>query len=170
MDANRCERCGTSMPGWDTVHVGRLELEQERILCTRCCNLEIAELSGLDEFDDPEFEPITLRDCHNRQHTFHFRSRLVPTGRVIEALELVDAEPDGYRFAVLGDMEDDPLELYRELYERMRRAMRIDHLYRGDGSIGLRHPGVVRGRVQWDRNAEDPLTEPEIVIDGRSFS
>lgn len=169
MNANRCERCGTSMPGWDTVHFGTLE--EQRILCTRCCNLEVAELSGLDHFeDDPQFEPVTLRDRRNRRHTFHFRSRLVPTGRVIDAFEVIEDEPNGYRFAVLDDMECDPLELYRELYERMRRAMRIDHLHRGDGSIGLRHPGIIRGRVQWDRNADDPTTEPEIVIDGRSFS
>jgi hypothetical protein len=71
---------------------------------------------------------------------------------------------------VLGNFEDDTISLFQELYEKMRRALRIEHLIAASDEVPrLRHPGVVRGRIEYDRQADDPATSPEVVIDGRAF-
>lgn len=62
--------------------------------------------------DINRFQSIVLEDADGRPHTFRFRSMLVPTGHEMEALETIDDPHEGYRFAILGDFESDPWELF----------------------------------------------------------
>ena len=55
---------------------------------------------------------------------------LVPTGHEIEALETIDDPHEGYRFAILGDFEADPWELFRRLYAKMRAEIATRHVER----------------------------------------
>jgi hypothetical protein len=48
-----------------------------RQLCTRCFNAEVAELHGLDDFENIRLEPIGLTDCAGEEHQFHFQTRLL---------------------------------------------------------------------------------------------
>jgi hypothetical protein len=59
-------------------------------------------LGGLDEFDPVQFEPVVLTDAKGETHEFHFRTRLFGTGVALDAFELRDGYPAGYRFQVIG--------------------------------------------------------------------
>jgi hypothetical protein len=66
---------------------------------------------GID-YDEPRFQPIVLKDRDGAPHTFLIRSILVPTGHELEAVEKTESDRPGYRFAVLGDFEAEPWELF----------------------------------------------------------
>ena len=72
------------------------------------------------------------RGADGTPHTFIIRSILVPTGHELEAVEKTDDERPGYRFAVLGDFEADPWELFQRLYASMRDAVATQHVRRSE--------------------------------------
>jgi hypothetical protein len=88
-------------------------------------------------------------------------------GVSIDAFELRGGEPAGYQFQIIGDPAEDRMALFGRLVQKIRRALSITHLKRGD--LGLQFAGqVVRGRIDWDEdeNGEVPL----LVIDGREIT
>jgi hypothetical protein len=88
-------------------------------------------------------------------HALYARERL-PEGR------------DGYEFSVLGDFEADVWDLFKLLYERIRRGLAIRHVERGELGWRITDPRRLVGRIVWDqeRGGEVPL----LVIDGRPFT
>jgi hypothetical protein len=72
-------------------------------LCTRCFNLQVAKLDGLDSFEHADFEPIGLSGPTGKIHEFHFRARLFGTGVALDAFELHQGNPEGYRFRVIDE-------------------------------------------------------------------
>jgi hypothetical protein len=140
---------------------------KSRSLCSRCFNETIATWQGID-FQHPSFEPLTLQDVDGVSHLFHFCSRLGGSGLAIEALEIKGGGPDGYEFQVLGELDQDPLDLFRRLYERMRRTLARKHIVDGDLGPSIADGEVVRGRIAWDDESHGRL--PRLVVDGKELS
>lgn len=161
-----CEQCGALTPDFETVFSGSLGQGYRR-LCSACFNAEIAELVGLDGFEQTQLTPVTLNDSQGAGHEFHFRSFLCPTGLVVESFELIDNEPGGYQFSVLGNPEAESLGLLAQLIEKMRRALAVQHLEEDD--YGLRIADLcVRGRIECGEDG--PGESPILVVDGRELS
>lgn len=163
-----CDGCGRSTPSYDIVSYGSLD-RGYRQLCSRCFNMEVAKLGGLDEFEHIQLEPVVLTDVRGQAHEFHFRTHLFGTGLSLEAFELRDGYPAGYQFRVIGDPEDDLLVLLGRLIEKMRRALSVKHLE--DSALGLEIADpqtFVRGLIEWDAACEGRV--PLLVIDGREIT
>jgi hypothetical protein len=72
--------------------------------CFPCYNRDVARRMGVT-FDNTKLAPVTLTDVVGVPHHFEIRSQLVPTGHVMDAIEIQDGEPRGYLFSVLGDFD-----------------------------------------------------------------
>ena len=88
-------------------------------------------------------------------------------GLLIDAFELEGGVPSGYQLSVLGEPDQQPLDLFRRLYERIRRALSVKHLERtAEGwRIGKTHS--LAGHITWDDETDGRL--PGLVIDGESI-
>jgi hypothetical protein len=165
-----CQDCKRQVAGFDTVNL-TLSEKETRVVCTRCFNERIAVQAGV-EFDHPTFEPVVLRDPNGAPHEFHFRTRHGGAHIAMEAFELQNGIPGGYEFQVLGDPTQDPLEIFKKLFERMRRALRQKHIEPGELGPQIAKSGgswVLRGQIDWDP-AEEERRLPRLVVDGRSYS
>ena len=158
----RCGACGTQLDSGETIDVAG-----QGPRCYSCFNRETANRLGID-FDEPQFQSIVLEDADGRPHTFRFRSILVPTGHEMEALETIDDPHEGYRFAILGDFEADPWELFRRLYAKMRAEIATRHVERAEFGWQLTADQRLLGRIEWDPNSDARL--PLVVIDGKPFT
>ncbi len=163
--STRCETCGREMAGFETIHYG-CEGKYE-VLCDRCFNQRVAKLIGLD-FQHPDFQPVRLEDARGMLHEFRFTSKLVGTGLLIGAIEVKEDGSEGYEFTVLGDTEEEPLELFRKLYERMKRALARKFLERGEFGRQIGEEQVVQARITSD--PEEGGRVPMLVIDGEEVS
>jgi hypothetical protein len=122
---------------------------------------------GLD-YDAPQFQPVVLADADGAPHTFFIRSILVPTGHELEAVEKTENDRPGYRFAVLGDFDADPWELFQRLFASIRDAVATRHVRRSEFGWQLTSDHRLVGRIEWDPRSEARL--PLVVIDGKAFS
>ena len=86
---------------------------------------------GVD-FDNSPLQPVTVTDTGGVEHTFEFRSMLVATGHALHAREALPAGREGYEFSVLGDFEANVWDLFKELYDRIRRALAVRHVECGE--------------------------------------
>ena len=163
----RCDGCSQITPSYEIVHYGSPE-RGYRQLCSHCFNTLVAELDGLDGFENARFEPVGLADCAGEVNQFHFRTRLFGPGVSVDAFELRDGSPSGYQFQIIGDPQDDLLVLLGRLIERIRRALSVKHIV--DGALGqqIADHRVVRGLIEWDDASEGRL--PRLVIDGREIT
>jgi hypothetical protein len=120
----------------NTIDAGASSLRAQGIayrkLCSQCFNREVAETVGLEEFEHGRFDPVGLADCTGEVHTFHFRTHLFGMGIALDAFELRDGQPAGYRFQIIGNPEDDLLVLLGRLIEKIRRALSTKHLTDGE--------------------------------------
>lgn len=166
MHEDRCEECNKITPSYDTVHYGSMD-GRHRKLCTRCFNAEVAKLHGLDGFGDIQLAPIGLTDCAGGEHRFHFRACLLGSIVSLEAFELNEENPAGYKFQLLGDPKDDLFVLLGKLIQKIRKALSIRHIK--DGDYGLQViDKTVRGRIEWDDDKDGRV--PLMVVDGREIS
>ena len=167
----RCEECKRDVPRYDTVVLSSETKGASRDLCSRCFNAVIARNNGID-FQHPDFQPITLHDVDGHTHAFHFRTRYGGNHLAVEAFEIgEDGAPGGFEFQVLGDPEQDPLEIFRELFERMRRTLARKSIEVGELGPQVRSTEeglVVRAHVEWDDEEQGRI--PLLVIDGKSYS
>jgi hypothetical protein len=163
-----CTTCGAQVAHWDGTQTGGLEAP--RFLCQRCFNTETGERAGVP-YKHVDLEPVVLRDGWGKAHTFHFRVRALGGGVLyLDAFELVDSLPGGYEFQAIGHDGEDALELFQQLYQRLRRELGRSHLEKHK-RWGVRHvteEGVVRGRITADLGTEPRL--PAVVIDGRELT
>lgn len=159
----RCGTCGREYLTYDGVVLSGEGGGRE--LCRDCFNRYIAERMDVD-FQPTDFVPYKVRGPDRRVHTFHFRSMLVPTGRVLEAFELVGGAPGGYQFKVLGDFDDDAFALCAELVERIRRRVGVLDLEKHEGGRMLPHARPTRGHIEYAEHDDGPA----VVIDGRTLS
>lgn len=161
-DERVCGRCGQPLKSHELISVANVGLR-----CYRCFNEETAAMMGVD-VDKTPLQPVTVADADGIQHTFEFRSMLVPTGHALYARERVPAPQEGYEFSVLGDFEANVWDLFRVLYDRIQRGLAVRHVERGELGWRITDAHHVVGRITWDpaRAGEVPL----LVIDGRSFT
>jgi hypothetical protein len=162
----RCANCANVTTSHDIVKCGSIE-GGYRELCSRCFNNEIAKRAGLTGFENAKFEPMGLADSTGKIHEFHFRTHLFGTGVALDAFELNDGHPAGYRFQIIGDPKEDLLVLLGRLIEKMRRALSSAHLKNGELGLQIADHRVVRGRIEWDNSRDDRA--PLLIIDGREI-
>lgn len=157
-----CERCGQPLEPHESISVANVGRR-----CYPCFNEETAALMGV-EFDQTRLQPGTVADADGVEHTFEFRSRLVPTGHALYARERLAEGREGYEFSVLGDFEADVWDLFKVLYDRIRRALAVRHVEQGELGWRITDARRLTGRITWDpdRSGEVPL----LVIDGRPFT
>lgn len=167
MPQDHCEGCGAVTPGYDTVNYGSME-KGYSLLCTRCFNAEVAKLHGLKDFENIRLEPVGITDSAGKSHQFHFQTRLLGGIVSLEAFELLDGNPGGYQFQLVGDPEDDLFALLGRLIQKIRRALSVKHLKETDGHGLQIAEQTVRGRIQWD-DSEDGRV-PLLVVDGQEIS
>lgn len=156
-----CGACGKALRSFETITVVG---DGDR--CYSCFNRDMADRLGV-AFDDTPLQPIVIDDVDGVPHTFQIRSMLVATGHEMEALEMTNDRQLGYCFRVLGDLEADALELFRELYANMRRELAHRHVSRTPFGWQLTDSRLV-GRIEWDAEANGAL--PMLVIDGKRFT
>ena len=162
MSDRMCHGCGARVPDYNLIHYGSIEAGY-RDLCSRCFNAEVARRGDLD-FEHVEFQPIDMADAGGVSHRFHFLLRLLGDRIALDAFELEESRPGGYRFQVLGDAEADPFTLLGQLTERIRRALGRRHLTSEGGQLSIAD-FIVRGRLDWDPEAEGGA--PLVVIEGQ---
>ena len=166
MHKDRCEECGEITPGYNTVHYGSID-GGYRQLCTRCFNAAVAELHGLDDFENIRLDPVGLTDCAGEEHQFHFQTRLLGGILSLEAFELKEGNPGGYKFQLIGDPEDELFALLGKLIQRIRKALSGKHIEYGQHGLQIADE-TLRGRIEWDDEEDGRV--PLMVVDGREIS
>ena len=161
----RCHDCARKTPDYDIVHYGSKE-GGYRPLCSQCLSAEIARADGI-AFEHIQFDPVELADCEGVSHTFHIRTHLFGPGVALDAFELRDGSPAGYRFQVIGKPEDDLLALLGQLVAKIRRALSVKHLETSVYGLQIADR-TLRGSIHSSCDREAPL--PVLVIDGREIS
>ncbi len=129
---------------------------------------EVAQLGDLAGFEHIQFEPIVMTDISGDTHEFHFRTLLRGTHVALDAFELLDEHPSGYRFQMIGGPEDDLMGLFGKLIEKMRHALSIKHLEDGELGLQITDHQIVRGLVEWDDASDGRM--PLLLIDGRQIT
>lgn len=133
-------------------------------VCGRCWAGVLSEERGQD-VGHLEVEPVLMTDAAGRKHEFHFRYIHMPRG--LEAFEVIDGVPGGYKFQLL--QEDDDPSIVQRLLERMRQGLEQQHLEPCDvnpGGMRIKE-NTLCGRIDWD---EDEQEVPCVVVDGQSLS
>jgi hypothetical protein len=164
----QCEGCGKVTPGYDITNFGS-DAQVYRRLCSLCFNAEVAKLSGIDDFDNAQLQPIGITDCVGELHQFYFVTRLLGHMVTLEAFELKEGQRAGYEFQIIGDPEEDLFTLLGRMVGRIRKALSVKHIAdHGDGH-GLQIVDMmVRGRIESDLSEDVYL--PCVVIDGQEIS
>ena len=162
----RCESCDCPLTSYSSVNYSSEDRVQS--LCLKCYNETVACTFGI-EFEHHEFSPVTLNDADGEKHEFQFTVRLMSNMVVVEAFEIKKEEPAGHRFQVIGEPEDDILELYTKLFTKMRRALGTKHIEFGEFGWQITNENTVRGRIDCDP-VEEGLHTPLLVIDGKEIS
>ncbi|MBG6075357.1 hypothetical protein [Polaromonas sp. CG_9.11] len=171
MDLTICQRCGNHVASHEVIHYTAESGSQE--FCTKCFNADVAERSGIDNFDNHGIDPISLLDVAGVSHIFHFRTRLMGADMVVlEAFELEVGTPSGYRFQMVADPYEDRFTQLGRLVQKIRRSLAIGYL--ADTAHGLQIKDMeVRGHIEADLSDEGSLFDsraPMLIIDGREVT
>ncbi len=165
-----CERCGTLVPRHDLTHFTTETGASE--LCTLCFNADVAQRSGIDDFDNHPLDPVLITAADGVIHEFHLRTRLLGAIVTLEAYELKDHAPSGYQFQLVGEPDEDRFVQLGRLVERIRRTLATTYLE--DGRDGLQIKDMeVKGTIEADLSDDTDLvgsSAPMLVIDGRDVS
>ncbi len=165
-----CERCGTLVPRHDLTHFTTETGASE--LCTLCFNADVAQRSGIDDFDNHPLDPVFITSADGVIHEFHLRTRLLGSIVTLEAYELKDHAPSGYQFQLVGEPDEDRFVQLGRLVERIRRTLATTYLE--DGRDGLQIKDMeVKGTIEADLSDDTDLvgsSAPMLVIDGRDVS
>ncbi|MBP8019705.1 MAG: hypothetical protein KAY82_06670 [Hylemonella sp.] len=141
-------------------------------LCTLCFNADVAQRSGIDDFDNHPLDPVLITAADGVIHEFHLRTRLLGAIVTLEAYELKDHAPSGYQFQLVGEPDEDRFVQLGRLVERIRRTLATTYLE--DGRDGLQIKDMeVKGTIEADLSDEADVmgsSAPMLVIDGRDVS
>lgn len=165
-----CEFCGKPTEPHQSVNLGSMD-EGYKHLCLACYNASIAEYAGID-FEHVDFEPLILGDAVGNEHEFRFGLRLCGDRVVLDAHENTAEGVLGYEFQVIGhNPQEEPLELFGRLLEKMRRALSMRHLRETElGFLGIGDEGVVRATISCDLENDSSERVPLLVVDGREIT
>jgi hypothetical protein len=171
MNSTHCQRCGKVVPHHDITHY--TTNTETLILCTQCFNADVAERSGIEDFDNHPLDPISITAADGVNHQFHFRTRLLGDIVTLEAFELKEGEPAGYQFQLIGEPDEDRFDQLGRLVARIRGTLATKYLE--DGQYGLQIKGMeVKGKIEADMSDPTDLYGatrlPMLVIDGREVS
>lgn len=114
------------------------------------------------------FEPVRMVDARGAKHEFQFRTRLFGPGVAIDVFDLRDGGPAGYQFQVIGEQDDEPLELLGRLIGKMRRSLALTHIEDTDHGPQVNDRLILRGT--FDSDSDEDHRVPMVVIDGREIS
>lgn len=167
MNRVRCASCGLKVLPYEIMHSESAE-KGYREICNQCFNTEVAKTDGLTRFEHVKFAPVAINDCNGTSHLFYFRIRLFGIGVAIDAFELREGYPFGYQFQIISDPEDDLMVLLGQMIEKIRRALSVKHLIKGESSWQIADHRVVRAVIQSDGGRNGSL--PVLAIDGREVS
>jgi len=169
MADSHCADCGKILSRFGSVHLGSAD-EGYRELCLACYNAAVAAHCGVN-FQHADFEPISLADVDGLAHHFEFAYTLLGDRVELSAHEISDDPNGGYEFSVLSlDPEGEPLQLFRQLFEKMRRALSQKHLREHERyGTQIAESGIVRGSVGCDMDIVD-VRVPMLMIDGKPIS
>ena len=165
-----CDRCAKVLVGHDTVQCTFEDEPQQ--LCTQCFNAEIARRSGIDDFDNNELDPISIKGADGVAHEFHFQTRLLGGILSLEAFEMKDGAPGGYQFQLIAEPEEERFAQLARMVQRIRSTLAIQFLE--DSRLGLQiKDREVLGRIEMDSSEDAELfgeRVPMMVIDGKDVS
>ena len=165
-----CERCGTLVPRHDLTHFTTETGASE--LCTLCFNADVAQRSGIDDFDNHPLDPVLITAADGVIHEFHLRTRLLGAIVTLEAYELKDHAPSGYQFQLVGEPDEDRFVQLGRLVERIRRTLATKYLEEGRDGLQIKDMEV-KGTIEADLSDEADVmgsSAPMLVIDGRDVS
>jgi len=169
-DQPTCERCTKVLVGHDTVQCTFEDETQQ--LCTQCFNAEIAKRSGMDDFDNSQLEPISIKGADGLIHEFQFQTRLLGGILSLEAFEMKDGSPTGYQFQLIAEPEEERFAQLARMVQRIRGTLAIQFLE--DSRLGLQiKDKEVQGRIEMDSSEDAELfgkRVPKMVIDGKDVS
>ena len=160
-----CQECGGQLRFGDGVHLTGSG-DSGRVLCLECFNAFVSSQTGVG-FEHPRFVPIAIEDCDGDAHSFEFRTMLSGDVVTLRALEPLDKGKLGYEFLVVGDPEEDSMQLFGRLYDSMRRGLGRKHLVETDLGLQIGDEQVVRARIEWDSERDGRV--PLLLIDGREI-
>ena len=170
MTTSICDDCSKTLLPFGSVHLGSIE-KGYRHLCLACYNAAIAIHCGVD-FQHTEFESVTLTDVDGVAHRFEFALKLLGDRVVLSAHDNEAYPIEGYGFQEISlDPNIEPLELFRRLFEKMRRALARKHLVQHDKfGLQITDSGIIRGYVSCDLDSDSEERLPMLVIDGKPIS
>jgi len=120
------------------------------------------------DFTNISFHPVTFPDSDGIDHTFYISTKIFGPYVALEAYELENDQPTGYKFSVMGDVEENLFALFTKLIDRIQRQLSIKHI---EPSNTYRYlitdQKTVRGYITDDH--ENGLF-PCVVIDGKEIS
>lgn len=161
-----CEECGMATPDYDIVNSGSTDYHY-RQLCSQCFNRQMARTTGHTTFEHLALEPVVMQDSRGTPHTFTFQTLLLGDILSLKAFELLDGNPSGYQFQVVGNADDEVLALLGRLIKKMRRALAVRYLDDSDHVPQIAKQ-TVQGRIEWD--AQSRGKTPIVTIDGEAHS
>ena len=163
MSGGACEDCG--LKGADH-YLGLV------LLCDRCFNKRVAELTGYPDLPVAP-PPLTLTDADGRPHEFRFRVLRAPTGIEVELGELGVPVGEGYRYAVLGAHDADIAELIAAVRSRadadMSRRFLEPNPHRA-GYVVAEDSDVVEGRLVWNDEGSEVGTPYDVIVAGQKLT
>jgi hypothetical protein len=163
MPGDACADCGSK---------GADHYLGEVLLCDRCFNSRVAELTGYPDLPEAP-PPLTLTDTEGRQHRLRFRVWRAPTGIEVELEELGVPVGEGYRFVVLGAHDADVAELIAAVRSRandeMSRRFLQPNPHRA-GYVVAEDTDRVEGRLIWSDEGSEVGTPYNVIIDGKTLT
>lgn len=165
-DIEVCDRCKGKGPIYDFVNLtSQNGPNQTENVCWNCWNKERSSQLGIP-FQAAQFKILLFKDVSEKDHSFYIRRRIFPTGITFEALELINDQIKGYRFAVRDDICCDQETLYQRLIEKIKKGMSKKYLQKENGEIDIKD-WEAAGYFEWDEKGGGQM--PMLVIDGEEY-
>ena len=163
-----CEECGEDTPHYDMTNYGSIK-GGYRQLCNRCFSAEVANVSGVGDFDNTRLQPIWIADCTGEKHQFHFVSRLLGNMITLDAFEVENGDQAGYQFQIIGNPAEDLFTMLGRMVGKIRKALSVKHIKDEGDRYGLQISDmIVRGRFECDLSDDDRM--PCVIVDGQEIS
>jgi hypothetical protein len=167
---NRCQWCGKVTSGFGMVVLTIKEGEPSQSLCRDCYNEFMANMLGIEDFEDFEKE-ITFLDCAGTEHFFQIEKIINPTGILWEAKEFISDNQIGYSFEIHQGFEEDSNDALKRLYKKIKKGLSKKFIKRevvqGKELISIKD-NVVEGCIEWDDKYNGRA--PKFIIDGQEYS
>ena len=141
-----------------------------KAICWECNNNLMAEELGIQlmPFDNGVYEYTGL---NGQKHKFRIYKIVNPGGIGFEANEITEEDDPGYKVCILGELDCDQQDLFKQLEGKIKKTISAKYLETaslpdGQTRLLLKNDDVV-GRLEYiDFDGEVPL----VIIDGQVFS